>query len=81
MWWVQATERWHFGHRCLDSVRPSFATNRSVKELSPVYWPGGLQKVPKGWSSRSEEQPLQIGVPAKGVFNQFVRVSYDLGSN
>ncbi|KAK1555029.1 hypothetical protein Q3G72_020856 [Acer saccharum] len=74
-------ERWHFGHRCLDSVRPSFGTNRSVRELSPVYWPGGLQKGPKGCSSRSEEQPLKIGVPAKGAFNQFVRVSYDLGSN
>ena len=24
-----------------------------------------------------EDKPLQIGVPAKGVFNQFVRVSYD----
>ncbi|KAI9201307.1 hypothetical protein LWI28_021388 [Acer negundo] len=39
--------------------------NKSVKELSPVYWPGGLRKVPKGWSSRIEEQPLKVGVPAK----------------
>ncbi|KAI9200387.1 hypothetical protein LWI28_006961 [Acer negundo] len=55
--------------------------NKSVTELSPVYWPGGLRKVPKGWSSINEEQPLKIGVPANGAFNQFVRVSYDLRRN
>ncbi|KAK4846630.1 hypothetical protein QYF36_020078 [Acer negundo] len=55
--------------------------NKSVTELSPVYWPGGLRKVPKGWSSSNEEQPLKIGVPANGAFNQFVRVSYDLRRN
>ncbi|KAK0588367.1 hypothetical protein LWI29_000093 [Acer saccharum] len=55
--------------------------NKSVTELNPVYWPGGLQKVPKGWSSSNEEQPLKIGVPANGAFNQFVRMSYDLRRN
>ncbi|KAH7567428.1 hypothetical protein JRO89_XS07G0071800 [Xanthoceras sorbifolium] len=56
-------------------------SNKYVKELDPVYWPGGLQTVPKGWSLSNEKKPLKIGVPATGAFNQFVSVSYDQGHN
>ncbi|KAF8410065.1 hypothetical protein HHK36_002587 [Tetracentron sinense] len=61
------------------------SSNRTVQVLGPVYWPGGLQSVPVGWAmtiiSNSEEKPLRIGVPARGAFNQFVRVSYDESRN
>ncbi|XP_022766476.1 glutamate receptor 2.7-like [Durio zibethinus] len=55
--------------------------NRSMKELGPIYWPGGLQTVPKGWTSGAEDKPMKIGVPARGAFNQFVRVNYDQDKN
>ncbi|XVF36282.1 hypothetical protein REPUB_Repub19eG0044700 [Reevesia pubescens] len=56
--------------------------NRSMKELGPIYWPGGVLTVPKGWTSAAvEEKPLKIGVPARGAFNQFVKVSYDQDKN
>ncbi|KAJ0025157.1 hypothetical protein Pint_08771 [Pistacia integerrima] len=51
--------------------------NNSVIELGPIYWPGRMQTIPKGWNSGEEDKPLRIGVPAKGAFNQFVSVSYD----
>ncbi|XAR61892.1 hypothetical protein NMG60_11016437 [Bertholletia excelsa] len=50
-------------------------------ELGFVYWSGGLQTVPKGWSLGSEDRPLKIGVPARGAFYQFVRVSYNQERN
>ncbi|KAK8646601.1 hypothetical protein V6N13_120381 [Hibiscus sabdariffa] len=55
--------------------------NMTTKELGPIYWPGGLQTVPKGWTSFGDDKPLKIGVPASGAFNQFVKVSYDEGIN
>ncbi|TKY63112.1 Glutamate receptor 2.6 [Spatholobus suberectus] len=48
----------------------------STGVLSTVYWPGGLQFVPKGWTHSIEEKTLQIGVPAKGAFTEFVNVTY-----
>ncbi|XAR61891.1 hypothetical protein NMG60_11016436 [Bertholletia excelsa] len=50
-------------------------------ELGFVYWSGGLQTVPKGWSLGSDDRPLKIGVPARGAFYQFVRVSYNQERN
>ena len=49
--------------------------------LSTVYWPGGIQFVPKGWTHSTEQRKLQIGVPAKGAFTEFVNVTYDKNRN
>ncbi|XP_047956436.1 glutamate receptor 2.9-like isoform X2 [Salvia hispanica] len=49
--------------------------------LSSIFWPGGERTVPRGWSLGSRERPLRIGVPARGAFNQFVKVMYDTGRN
>ncbi|XP_021743767.1 glutamate receptor 2.9-like [Chenopodium quinoa] len=39
-------------------------------ELGPIYWPGGLQEVPRGWNiGATSEKPLIIGVPASGAFH------------
>ncbi|KAI3465350.1 hypothetical protein Pfo_022013 [Paulownia fortunei] len=46
-------------------------------ELRSIYWPGGEQTVPKGWSMGSTEKPLRIGIPGDGAFNQFVKVTND----
>nr|XP_004292814.2 PREDICTED: glutamate receptor 2.9-like isoform X1 [Fragaria vesca subsp. vesca]XP_011458929.1 PREDICTED: glutamate receptor 2.9-like isoform X1 [Fragaria vesca subsp. vesca]XP_011458930.1 PREDICTED: glutamate receptor 2.9-like isoform X1 [Fragaria vesca subsp. vesca] len=57
-------------------------TNHSyVQVLGPINWPGGLQAPPKGWTLVDEERPLKIGIPARGAFNQFVKVTYDQNTN
>jgi hypothetical protein len=67
---------------------PEFGFSKNVSDqhdnmevLGPIFWPGGLQTIPKGWSCSDEEKPLKIGVPAMGAFNQFVRVSYEQDLN
>ncbi|KAJ7958159.1 Glutamate receptor [Quillaja saponaria] len=62
-------------------VMETIFNNGSIGDLAPVYWPGGLQTVPRGWTYSNEEKPLRILVPARGVFNQFVNVSYDSSRN
>ncbi|XP_047956321.1 glutamate receptor 2.9-like isoform X2 [Salvia hispanica] len=52
----------------------------SGDQLRSIFWPGGERLVPRGWSLGSRERPLRIGVPARGLFNQFVKVTYDSGS-
>ncbi|KAL5558844.1 hypothetical protein UlMin_035055 [Ulmus minor] len=47
----------------------------------PIYWPGGLQRNPKGWNLSSVEKPLRVGIPAMGAFNQFVKVRHDKEKN
>ncbi|WVZ07232.1 hypothetical protein V8G54_020578 [Vigna mungo] len=49
--------------------------------LSTVYWPGGIQFFPKGWTHNTKERTLQIGVPANGAFTDFVNVEYDIKRN
>jgi hypothetical protein len=49
--------------------------------MGPVFWPGGLQTVPKGWTYDAEGKPLKIGVPARDAYNQFVRITYDKETN
>ncbi|KAG5613088.1 hypothetical protein H5410_024369 [Solanum commersonii] len=45
-------------------------------DLGSILWPGGKQTVPKGWTIGGLEKPLRIGVPARGAFNQFVKVKF-----
>nr|XP_007140895.1 hypothetical protein PHAVU_008G150400g [Phaseolus vulgaris]ESW12889.1 hypothetical protein PHAVU_008G150400g [Phaseolus vulgaris] len=49
--------------------------------LSKVYWPGGIQFVPKGWTQSTKGRKLKIGVPAEGAFTDFVNVEYDIIRN
>ncbi|KAF8410064.1 hypothetical protein HHK36_002586 [Tetracentron sinense] len=64
-----------------ESGEKGGSSNGTAQVLGTVYWPGSSQSVPVGWAminfSNSEENPLRIGVPARGAFNQFVKVSYD----
>ncbi|EXC32859.1 hypothetical protein L484_009559 [Morus notabilis] len=48
-----------------------------VGVTGPIYWPGGSQTVPKGWTFSNEDKPMKIAVPANGAFHQFVNLSYD----
>ncbi|CAO2834547.1 unnamed protein product [Amaranthus hypochondriacus] len=41
-------------------------------EVGPIYWPGGVQEVPRGWelvSSSMNKKKLRIAVPASGAFH------------
>ncbi|KAG8377608.1 hypothetical protein BUALT_Bualt08G0050700 [Buddleja alternifolia] len=60
----------------LDGKKMRLSSGLTGK-LSSIYWPSGEQLVPKGWTMGSFEKPLRIGVPAKGAFNRFVRVTHD----
>ncbi|XP_006354879.1 glutamate receptor 2.9-like [Solanum tuberosum] len=50
-------------------------------DLGSILWPGGKQTVPKGWTIGGLEKPLRIGVPARGAFNQFVKVKFNQERN
>ncbi|KAI5354468.1 hypothetical protein L3X38_007363 [Prunus dulcis] len=54
--------------------------NAFAEVLGPIYWPGGLQTTPKGWTP-VVVVPLKIGVPAMGALTQFVKVRYDPDNN
>ncbi|XP_016568779.2 glutamate receptor 2.4 isoform X2 [Capsicum annuum] len=49
--------------------------------LGSILWPGGKQTVPKGWTIGGVDKPLKIGVPAGGVFNQFVTIKFNQERN
>ncbi|XP_057532742.1 glutamate receptor 2.8-like isoform X2 [Amaranthus tricolor] len=40
-------------------------------EVGPIYWPGGVQEVPRGWElvSSMNTKKLRIAVPASGAFH------------
>ncbi|GFP91628.1 glutamate receptor 2.7 [Phtheirospermum japonicum] len=65
----------------LDGKRMSLNGGDLTGELSSVYWPGGERTVPAGLSMGSKEKPLRVGVPAKGAFKQFVKVTADPVTN
>jgi len=45
---------------------------RSISSLGAVYWPGGAAGgAPGGWSK------LRLGIPARAVFDKFVKVEVD----
>ncbi|KAF2323737.1 hypothetical protein GH714_036771 [Hevea brasiliensis] len=54
------------------------ATNVSSKaKLSTIIWPGDSTSVPKGWEIPTNGKRLQIGVPVKVGFREFVNVTRD----
>ncbi|KAK9740178.1 hypothetical protein RND81_03G017100 [Saponaria officinalis] len=61
------------------SVRPpenlySRPANRSSanQKLYPIFWPGGTTTVPRGWVFPNSGKQLQIGVPDRASFKDFV---------
>ncbi|XP_042501265.1 glutamate receptor 2.7-like [Macadamia integrifolia] len=57
-------------------------TNYNMEGLSgPVDWPGGLQRVPRGWVLPSDLKTMKIGVPGIPVFEEFVKVEENKSPN
>lgn len=45
----------------------------SKEELKDIIWPGGQNAAPKGWEWPTMGKELQIGIPVKRGFDEFVR--------
>ncbi|KAJ4976935.1 hypothetical protein NE237_002041 [Protea cynaroides] len=66
----------------LDFWRPEFGFSENLDDDNgtmeglngPVNWPGGLQRVPRGWVLPNDGKPMKIGVPNGTVFQKFVKV-------
>ncbi|KAI3870951.1 hypothetical protein MKX03_025139 [Papaver bracteatum] len=43
--------------------------------LRPVIWPGDTTAIPKGWENPTDGKKLQVGVPVKEGFTEFVKVT------
>lgn len=53
-----------------QSGRTEARIHHANVELGPIYWPGGQQEVPRGWSfGATKEKALRIAVPASGAFH------------
>jgi ionotropic glutamate receptor NMDA 1/ionotropic glutamate receptor len=71
-----------FGFSQSEEKYNGATANSSLKNLGPVYWPGGMPSTnPRGWAISDADIPLKIGVPAMGAFKQFVRVTFDQTQN
>ncbi|XP_058001494.1 glutamate receptor 2.8 isoform X2 [Hevea brasiliensis] len=47
-----------------------------------VLWPGGPRDTPRGWTIRTSDNPLRIGVPTMSGYTEYVNVQQDrLGNN
>ncbi|KAK6237097.1 hypothetical protein SCA6_012434 [Theobroma cacao] len=58
------------------------STNSTHKpNLGPIIWPGATTSPPKGWEIPTNEKKLRIGVPVKGGFSEFVKVTWDPNSH
>ncbi|KAK3177685.1 hypothetical protein Dsin_032856 [Dipteronia sinensis] len=53
----------------------------SKPNLGPIIWPGDSASVPKGWEIPTNQKKLQIGVPVKSGFSDFVKVKFDTETN
>ncbi|KAL0919908.1 hypothetical protein M5K25_012034 [Dendrobium thyrsiflorum] len=60
----------------LGSIESSAAA-----KLKVVIWPGESTTVPRGWEVPTGGKKLQIAVPVKNGFNQFVNVERDMATN
>ncbi|XP_012853796.1 PREDICTED: glutamate receptor 2.2-like [Erythranthe guttata] len=52
-----------------------YSTSKS--NLGPVTWPGDKSSPPKGWVIPTNGKKLRVGVPTRGGFTEFVRVTWD----
>ncbi|KAL6283513.1 hypothetical protein ACE6H2_014442 [Prunus campanulata] len=75
---------WSDGRGFSETIAGSDAFKSSMNALGQVFWPGGIQGTPKGWSPPTIANPLKIGVPTTATFKQYVEVEVKqdhLGNN
>ncbi|KAF5936362.1 hypothetical protein HYC85_027491 [Camellia sinensis] len=58
------------------------STNSTLNaNLGSIIWPGDTTSPPKGWTIPTNGKNLRIGVPVKGGFSEFVKVTPNPGTN
>ncbi|GAV77833.1 Lig_chan domain-containing protein/SBP_bac_3 domain-containing protein/ANF_receptor domain-containing protein [Cephalotus follicularis] len=65
----------------LSSANTNASYSISKANLGPILWPGDSTSVPKGWEIPTNGKKLQIGVPVKTGFAEFVKVTRDNSTN
>ena len=65
--------------RKLTSTNTKYSTTKA--NLDAIVWPGNSTSVPKGWVVSLNGKKLQIGVPVKDGFSEFVKVIQDPTTN
>ncbi|CAM8954383.1 unnamed protein product [Rhodiola kirilowii] len=68
---------WSDGLGFSVSINKGSKYDKSLSILGQVFWPGGLQSLPRGFIIPTEANPLIIGVPANPAFDDFVKVVCD----
>lgn len=75
-WTLQNGIKKRLGQRQSSANCSTFNCN-----LGSIIWPGDSFSVPKGWEIPTNGKKLRIGVPMKGGFTEFVKVTKDQSTN
>ncbi|XP_004292141.1 PREDICTED: glutamate receptor 2.8-like [Fragaria vesca subsp. vesca] len=75
-WTLQNGIKKRLGQRQSSANCSTFNCN-----LGSIIWPGDSFSVPKGWEIPTNGKKLRIGVPMKGGFTEFVKVTKDPSTN
>ncbi|KAB1202887.1 Glutamate receptor 2.7 [Morella rubra] len=67
------------GRKLNPAKSQTYSTSKN--NLGRIIWPGEPGYVPKGWEIPTNGKKLQIGVPVKDGFNEFVKVTHDNSTN
>ncbi|TXG62334.1 hypothetical protein EZV62_013697 [Acer yangbiense] len=67
--------------KLMNSSTSNNNNSASKLNLGPIIWPGDSVSVPKGWEIPTNHKKLQIGVPMKSGFSDFVKVKFDTETN
>ncbi|KAK0572337.1 hypothetical protein LWI29_030085 [Acer saccharum] len=67
--------------KLMNSSTSNNNNSASKPNLGPIIWPGDSVSVPKGWEIPTNQKKLQIGVPMKSGFSDFVKVKFDTETN
>ncbi|XBI49249.1 hypothetical protein VPH35_112845 [Triticum aestivum] len=49
-------------------------SGKAARQLKPILWPGEMLSPPRGWTASQNERVLNVAVPVKHGFKQFVDV-------
>ncbi|XP_059661465.1 glutamate receptor 2.9-like [Cornus florida] len=67
---------WTFKKGFSETIDEGAIYSDSMDTLGIVIWPGGPRYTPRGWTLRTIDKPLRIGVPNGSLTNRFVNVQY-----
>ncbi|CAK7350077.1 unnamed protein product [Dovyalis caffra] len=57
-----------------ETIGENTTCNPSMNDMEQVLWPGGPRYTPRGWTEPTRAKPLQVGVPARSGYKEYVNV-------